>query len=514
MIIPAMAVFATLTLVASVAPAFAQETDFEWLSLDVKAIITHTERERDIFVDRYTFTIQITNPGQEIMFADVLYLNTNAYYDNDCELDYWVEIHPGETKTLLGCYVVDSGELPVYITIYGYMDTDSLGVIRTAVIPFESYGCAHASNNTNCLPLHNIDYIVDNSALDIQPEPSDFAVNNAQYVWDDNILILNFTGKINLSSINMSGISITDSRCALTFTWRDYDMSSLDRTSVIIRPNDIHRESLASMTEPYIQFREGSFVESGTDNRMASDIMPVRMVGDPPPGNHKCILTYGSNEFLLDVYTVNYAETMQAVHDGFTAWSDLNPQLEFVHVDKDPLIWIDWVEYTPEYLGLACVWCLYNEPSMEVVLYGYDCRGTRIYHDTGSVRNTVAHELGHILGLDHHTNQTHLMYGPEYQVDPYETHGYVVPEDIPWGFVGETELYEQIQMLKDKLDGFTDGLDKLEAKGNLVGNVLYFTQKQADQYEQLIDMYNVVRHEYNAVWQERNCMYEARVPGH
>jgi hypothetical protein len=355
----------------------------------------------------------------------------------------------------------------------------------------------------------------------VSPAPAhadglDFTVSGAQYDWDDNTLTLNFTGRLNIFNMDVSQISITDGVCALAFTWNEYGAASRDRHSITFEPNDIQRESLAGMTEPHIQFRNGSFHEFGTDAMMVPVEMPLDMTGNPPHHDPKCVITYGYNEALLSSYAYDDNQTARAVHDGFSAWSDLNPYFEFVWTDTDPLVWVEWVDYHSEYVGLACIWCLNQDPSMDIILYGYDCGGGRIHRTPDAVRDTVAHELGHILGLGHHTNKTHLMYGPEYQVDPYETYGYAVPDQLEeWTYVGEAELNEQILVLEDELDGLDAEITKLQSRGDRVGNTIYFdTQSQANRYNWLIGEYNRVVGEYNALAEELNCMYEGDDPWH
>ena len=342
-----------------------------------------------------------------------------------------------------------------------------------------------------------------------------FAVDSAQYDWDDNTLMLNFTGRVNIWNIDVSQVGITDGVCAIAFTWKEYESVSQDRHAITIRPTDIQRETLAGMVEPYIQFRNGSFHEEGTGMMLEPFEMLLDMSGAPPHRDVKCVITYGYSDALLESYAHDHNQTSQAVHDGFTAWSDLNPYLEFVHTEQDPLVWVDWVDYSLVYIGQACFWCLDNDPTMEIVLYGYDCKGGRIHHDPNTIRNTVAHELGHILGLDHHTNTTHLMYGSEYQIDPYETYGYVVPGPLPELFVGEAELHERLQILGDELDDIDAKLIRLEARGDLVGDTLYFdTQSQVNQYNRLLKEYNDLVGVYNTLVDELNCMYEASDPWH
>lgn len=252
----------------------------------------------------------------------------------------------------------------------------------------------------------------------------------------------------------------------------EYESVSQDRRSIIVTPAEMQSDTLAGMLEPHIQFRNGSFHEAGTDTMLMPLEMPLGMSETPPHRDVKCVITYGYHDALLESYAYDYNQTRQEVHDGFAAWSDLNPYLEFVHVEQNPLVWIEWVDYTPGYIGLACFWCRDNDPTMEAVLNGYDCRGGRIYHDPDSVRNAVAHELGHILCLERHTNNTHLMYGSEHQVDPFEAHGYVIPEQLGERFVGEVELHNRLQMMDDELDDMDAKLVTLEARGDLVGDTL------------------------------------------
>lgn len=65
-----------------------------------------------------------------------------------------------------------------------------------------------------------------------------------------------------------------------------------------------------------------------------------------------------------------------------------------------------------------------------------------------------------------------MMYGSEHQVDPFEAHGYVIPEQLEERFVGEVELHDRLQMMDDELDDMDAKLVMLEARGDLVGDTL------------------------------------------
>lgn len=83
------------------------------------------------------------------------------------------------------------------------------------------------------------------------------------------------------------------------------------------------------------------------------------------------------------------------------------------------------------------------------------------------------------------------MYGSEHQVDPFEAHGYVVPERLEERFDGEVELHDRLQMMDDELDDTDAKLVRLEVRGDLVGDTLYFdTQSQVNQYNRLLKEYN------------------------
>ena len=350
----------------------------------------------------------------------------------------------------------------------------------------------------------------------------------ASYDWDSNTLVISFTGPIG-PLVNLSHVSIVDSYCATVFTHEEYRGRDQDRMSIIIEPNELQRTTLASMSGPDVYIRQGAFYDVSGEILNSSEVS-MMIAGSPPSGNHPCIITYGSNELLLEVYAHNHTQTLQAVHDGFGAWSELNPHLEFIWVERNPLIWIEWAEYQSEYVGLACIWCLGHEAFMDIILYGYNCEGERIHHSPNSVRNTVAHELGHILGLEHHVNQTHLMYGEDFLRDPFPTLGYTIPAQLPEGFVGQDELVSRYEALGKTLESMSDELDRLGGNldqfasrhGDNRGGTVYFDtnahfrqySNMVDEYNDLVDEYNDLVDEYNALAYDLNCMHEANPPRH
>ena len=351
-------------------------------------------------------------------------------------------------------------------------------------------------------------------------------LDSAQYDQDDNVLTLNFTGKINPFAVDMTKITIADEPCAITLTHEEYGAVTRDRLSFTIHPSEAHREELSKMRNPLVRAHSGAFATHIDSIVLAPSDAPLSITGSIPEDVAPCVITYGFNDPLLRVYARNYTQTLQAIHDGFEAWAELNPDLSFARVEENPLIWISWEEYNPGHIGRACLDCLSLGATMDIILYDYNCRNERIYYISNSTRNTIAHELGHILGLEHHTNQTHLMHGDDYVEDPFRTLGYMVPELLPGGFIGEQNMTDRYWELNALLNGTKATLDKLGdridryADRHAVkrdGNTIYFeTDSQVNRYKSMLREYNALvaeyeasRDEHNELAGEINCLYES-----
>ena len=132
---------------------------------------------------------------------------------------------------------------------------------------------------------------------------------------------------------------------------------------------------------------------------------------------------------------------MNATKQAVTMWSDLNPGLSFVVTDKSDVLQI--TSPMPWYVDVLAN--IIRNPISGVVqcqIWDTDATTCVMYIHQNLLRadagfsleertDTVAHELGHVLGLAHYPcNQTHLMGTPGWNpaFSSYDTKGYAVPE--------------------------------------------------------------------------------------
>lgn len=157
-----MASLIGLAYLMMVSPAFAQEIP-EYLPLDVQATITSIEREHGIFVDRWTIEAEITNTGSETAWLDLgTIVAADSVVKNDCGSEFGQKTRAGATRTLTGCYTINSEDEPDYMSIYGFIET-----FRVAAIPFERGACDWVLEGVRCLPLQDIGPLT----IDIESEP-------------------------------------------------------------------------------------------------------------------------------------------------------------------------------------------------------------------------------------------------------------------------------------------------------------------------------------------------------
>ena len=212
------------------------------------------------------------------------------------------------------------------------------------------------------------------------------------------------------------------------------------------RPNvlELDTEALEQFRDircPTLHVGAGSFLDANgapNDNYTAPLwVVPYDEWEPPRPGiDVSCTLTYRivESSFTHSNYLLN------AVHDGLAAWSELNPDLKLRYVeDSTANISIEFADLgSLSMKGAGCVDCLYTLATENPY---QRCSGGLVDTSRGAVfllgcqiseynllRDTVAHEFGHNLGLLHNNSTDHLMYSEgDLLQTPYDDLDYNIP---------------------------------------------------------------------------------------
>ena len=139
-----------------------------------------------------------------------------------------------------------------------------------------------------------------------------------------------------------------------------------------------------------------------------------------------------------------------ALKRATAAWEQSNPDMSVktVNVNTIRILWS--VGIPTEHVGLAL--CTASGTCvLEIWLGGYDCNGDFVQYDEDSVTNTIMHEIGHTLGLNHTSDEQHLMYGTDYVQDDFDTLGYVIPDRLDGWFAGQGEIVSTLDELEAQI---------------------------------------------------------------
>ena len=125
-------------------------------------------------------------------------------------------------------------------------------------------------------------------------------------------------------------------------------------------------------------------------------------------------------------------------------------------------------------------------------------------------RDTIAHETGHYLGLEHHMDERHLMYGiDEFTQRNFNDLGYNIPSPnnmyLEWE--ATIELEREQEKLERELDELERELDELEqqlSKLPRVANNEYIYRQAI----QLNIQYNNIVNQYNNIVDQYDCFLE------
>ena len=181
-----------------------------------------------------------------------------------------------------------------------------------------------------------------------------------------------------------------------------------------------------------------------TDNNIQNNKVLIVYVEDIPNYSHESV-------------------TIKTVQNAIDDWSKLNPNLEFQlvtekHNSNVEIKWTAKINYPQDISGITnSEFMVYDDGSIasenhEIVidLVNLDCNGSKIFWSKESITDTIKHEIGHVLGLDHSSDVNHLMYDPDDGINNMPTLGHVIPSITDNYYIGQKEMVKQADILEIK----------------------------------------------------------------
>ena len=179
-----------------------------------------------------------------------------------------------------------------------------------------------------------------------------------------------------------------------------------------------------------------------------------------------------------------------ALKRATAAWEQANPHMGIKDVNTIRILWS--VGIPTEHTGLAL--CTASGTCvLEIWLGGYDCNGDFVQYDEDTITDTIMHEIGHTLGLNHTGDERHLMYGTDHVQDDFDTLGYVIPDRLDGWFVGQEEIDSALDGLGVQIGTLESEWDELDAEyESYVNKSQPLTAKEYTRAMELYDRLNQI----------------------
>ena len=167
--------------------------------------------------------------------------------------------------------------------------------------------------------------------------------------------------------------------------------------------------------------------------------------------------SYSYNLYEIPTY-VDQDDIEMSVLQGLRMWTKANSKLQFTRDKLGRDFVIRWEKSNPKHLGTQ------QGGDLTITLGSYSCKNEWHQFSTYTIADTVAHEVGHFLGLEHHVDESHLMYSAESDAQaPFNSFGYTIPrpnqEIVQW--ISTEGIEKKMSSLKKKMKVYEDQVDTL-----------------------------------------------------
>ena len=189
--------------------------------------------------------------------------------------------------------------------------------------------------------------------------------------------------------------------------------------------------------------------------------------------------TQDNDDGMISIYTVSYdgipdyvdAKLIkESMNDAIQSWEINNPLIDFIIVENDADLAINWARnmysnnlglYTAK--NITTNGELIIKHNILIRLGDYDCNSRYQQYSNAALKHTIAHELGHYLGLRHIDEQDSLMYasgffGDADNIFTYNDRQYNIPkiDRAENRFMATDVILSDIKIANQKLDALAE----------------------------------------------------------
>lgn len=221
--------------------------------------------------------------------------------------------------------------------------------------------------------------------------------------------------------------------------------------------------------------------------------------------NSENIVTNTVNSFDKNYITISYDPIPNYANDNYVRnsisnaikqWTDKNPDMTIQLVESNGDVHIEWKKVIfAGHTGLM------EGSIMDVELGSFDCNNNWNQYSIFSISDTISHELGHYLGLEHSADPTHLMYGDdEFTQIPFDNLGYNIPDNHL-----DFQSWIEYDILENEYDDLNRDYIQLDREYSQYPETI----SSESQYQKAMQMYNQLNQlttEMNILVDEMNCI--------
>lgn len=192
----------------------------------------------------------------------------------------------------------------------------------------------------------------------------------------------------------------------------------------------------------------------------------------------------------------NRQSIQNALDNALISWEEENNNLVFEQTNTFTDMQIKWQTIASDnHAGLTT----YSEKFKGVITIGlgkFDCNNNYVQFDSNLLHQTIMHEIGHILGLGHHPEEIHLMYGvDDINVKSIENFEYVIPKHYDGFLEGYIQLETNYNILNSKLENLNEKMEELEKQYTVMNTEYEIILSKLETNSQYLNQVNSIERE-------------------